>query len=294
MEKLAIRLGKLGSALGLLAGLIEMSIGTQILPWIGNKEDPAILGVVTFFLSGIAFVSVLLARKHVKPTNDRKLAIILGVLLPAAICFTTVGRLWYLPGALLIMTCLLLVYEYWFVQSKVSSPKIISRKFGVNQIIGGIGSLIILFSIVLAFFNRNFGLFQSEVIVKADLFRFEVLPMDIVLSTYLSGKVTTVQDIEVRLVMIVYIFLIIGAAIALISSLAQSRIFKVIGGVLVFLGLALFLFWLPGILAQTEFPSVRLQNMIGSLGLGWYLSSVGMILIIISSLFQLQPGNAER
>lgn len=288
MGKLAIQLGKLGSAIGILAGLIEMSIGAQIRPWIGNKENPAVLGVITFFLSAIAFLSVLSARNHAKTTNDRKLTIFLGVLLPAAICFTTVGRLWYLPGSLLIVTCLILGYEYWFSPAAVRSPKIISRKFWVNQIMGGVGSLIILVSVILAFFNSNYGLFESEIILKADHFRFAVLPMDIVRFTNLSGGVTIVEDIEVGLVMIVYIFLILGAAIALISSLAQSQLFKGIGGIIVFTGLALFLFCLPGILAILGSPSVRFQNIIGSLGLGWYLSAVGMSLIIISSLLKIK------
>jgi hypothetical protein len=118
--------------------------------------------------------------------------------------------------------------------------------------------------------------------------------MDIVRFTNLSGSVTTVEDIEVSLVMVVYIFLILGAVIALISSLTKSHIFKGIGGILVFTGLALSLFWLPGILAQTEFPSVGFQNIIGLLGMGWYISTVGMSLIMITSLFQFQPANNNR
>ena len=114
MVKLAIQTGVLGSALGALAGLIELSIGAQIRPWIGNKENPAVLGVVTLLLSGIAFGAIMSARNFEMPTNDSKLAIFLGVLLPAVICFTTVGRLWYLPGPLLLITAVFLAYEYWF------------------------------------------------------------------------------------------------------------------------------------------------------------------------------------
>lgn len=293
MEKIVDEIGKLGSALGVLAGLIEMSIGTKILSWIGNKENPAILGIITILLSVIAFVSVRSADKHINPTNDRKLATFLGIFIPAAICFTTVGRLWYLPGTLIIVTSLFLGYEYWFCKSNVISPKIVSRKLGANQIIGWFGSLMILVSVMMALFNSSFGLLQTEILVKSDLFRFEILPMDIVRVTNLSGSIKTVEDIEVSLVMIVYIFLILGATIALISSLVKSRIFMAIGGLLVFTGLALLLFWLPGILAQTEFPSVRLQNIFESLGIGWYISIVGMSLITITSLFQIQPGNTK-
>ena len=54
MKKPAIQLGICGAALGMLAGLIELSIGAQIRPWIGNKENPAVLGLVTILLSGMA------------------------------------------------------------------------------------------------------------------------------------------------------------------------------------------------------------------------------------------------
>lgn len=289
MGKLAIKLGKLGSALGILAGLIEICIGAHIRAWIGNKENPFVLGLITFFLSGIAFLSVFSAGNHIKPSNNRKLAIFLGVLLPATVCFTTVGRLWYLPGLLLVLTSILLAYEYWVRESKGSSPKKVSKKFWVYQIIGVIGSLFVLFSVIMAFINSNFGLFISETLVKADIFRFEVLPMDFIRITNLSSRVT--MDIEVTLVLVIYLSLILGAIISLISILVKSRIFKGIGGILVFAGLVLFLIWLPGILAQTEFHSVRLKNIIGSLGLGWYISTIGMSLIMSTSIFEFQLGS---
>lgn len=291
MGKLAIKLGKLGSALGILAGLIEICIGAHIRAWIGNKENPFVLGLITFFLSGIAFLSVFSDGNHIKPSNNRKLAIFLGVLLPATVCFTTAGRLWYLPGALLFLTSILLAYEYWVRESKESLPKKVSKKFWVYQIIGVIGSLFVLFPVIMAFINSNFGLFISETLVKADIFRFEILPMDFIRITNLSSRVTI--DIEVSLVMVVYISLILGAIISLISILAKSRIFKVIGGILIFSALVLFLFWLPGILAQTEFHTVRFKNMMGSLGLGWYISSVGMSVIMSTSIFEFQAVKAK-
>jgi len=294
MGNIAIKLGKLGSAIGVLVGLIEMFIGAQIRPWIGNKENPAILGLITFFLSGIAFFSVRSACNNVKLTNDGKLAIILGVLLPTAICFTTVGRLWYLSGSLLIMTSLLLAYEYWFVKLKGTSPQITFNKLRAIQIIGVIGSLIVLASVVLAFSNSNLGLFRCEILTNAERFSFEVLPMDFVRCINLSGSVMVVENIEVSLVMIVYIFLIVGAVIALIASLVKSRIFNRIGGILVLAGLVLFFIWLPKILAQTELPSIRFQYIFRSLGLGYYIATVGMCLIIISSFIQLQRDNTKN
>lgn len=293
MRRFAIQLGKSGSVLGALAGLIELTIGTRILPWIGNKESPFVLGFVTIILSTVAFLSILSARKYVSPTNDRKLAIFLGVLLPAAICFTTVGRLWYLPGSLLLLSSIFLAYTYWFCQSKASSSLKASRKFRVNQIIGGIGSFLVLASVAMAFFVSSFGLFQSEILVKANLIRFQVVPMDIVRLDTLSAKVNLIDEIEVSLVMFVYIFLILGAAIALVASLVDSRIFRGIGSFIVLTGLVLFIIGLPVIVGQTEYPSLDYLSLIGSLGMGWYISFFGMILIFIASLYQFNPGNVE-
>ena len=44
MKKLATTVDIWGAALGMLAGLVELGVGSQIRPWIGNKEAPAILG----------------------------------------------------------------------------------------------------------------------------------------------------------------------------------------------------------------------------------------------------------
>ena len=290
MRKIADKIGKLGCALGVFVGLIELSIGTNILSWIGNKENPAILGIITILLSFIAFISVHSAHKHINPTNDRKLATFLGIFIPAAICFTTVGRLWYLPGTLLILTSLFLGYEYWFCKPSGHSVQIIYRKLEFNQIIGAIGSLIILASVVLALSNSVFGLFESNIFVNTDHFRFEVLPMDIIRLTKISGSVITVENIEVRFVMIVYILLILGASIALIASLVKSRVFKEIGLIHVFAGLLLFLVWLPEILSQSNLSSGRFDNIIESLGIGWYTSTVGTGLIMITTLFEIQTG----
>ncbi len=284
MEKLAIQLGKLGSILGALAGIIELSIGTEILPWIGNKENPFVLGVVTLTLSGVAFFSIYSAGKQMLLTNDRKLSIFLGILFPAAICFTTVGRLWYLPGALLMATSFLLAFVYWFRQFDKDYSSNVSRKFHVNQIFGTIGSLLILASFCLAFFIDTFGLFQFEILEKANRIRLLVVPMDIVRLEKFSTNINSIEELEISFVMFVYISLIAGAVIALISSLAGSQLFRAIGGVIVFAGLALFLLEIPAILGQIEASSLKFLDLFGSLGLGWYTSTIGMVLIMISSL----------
>jgi len=86
--------------------------------------------------------------------------------------------------------------------------------------------------------------------------------------------------------MIVYIFLILGAAIALISSLADSRMFSIIGGVGVLFGLVLFSLGMPGIFNKIGISSMSLVDFYSSLGLGWFLALVGAFLIMMAGVFQ--------
>lgn len=262
--------------LGILVGLIELTIGTQIRPWIGNKENPAILGLVTIILSGMALTAIIVARKRGTQTNDRKLVIFLGVLLPSAICFTTVGRLWYLPGTLLLASAVLLACEFWLKpQATVSS----SPSDGAWRLMAGIGSLIILLSIGLAFWNSSFGLLQVEVPVRADRLRLEVLPMDFVRRTAFTNGVRLVEDLESSQVRNIYLGLILGAVVTLIASLTSSRMYIGIGGGVVLLGLLLCLVWLPGILAQAQY-SPDYPSLLKSLGWGWYFSTTGLVMIL--------------
>lgn len=291
MVRLAYQLGVIGSVLGALAGLIELTIGAQIRPWIGNKENPAVLGVVTLFLSSMAFGAVISARNLESPTNDGKLAIFLGVFLPAVICFTTVGRLWYLPGTLLTVTALLLAYQYWFGVEPVGVAGAALNIGWAGRLVAATGSLLILVSVGLGFWKSLFGLYQSEIQTEAEQIRYEVAPMDLVRITNLSTA-TTIENVEVSRVMYVYILLILGGALAFIASLTASRLFLGIGSGIVFTGLILFLVWLPAILVYggTVHTSESLLDLARSLRWGWYISMIGTGLILVTSLFRSRPG----
>lgn len=282
MKKFAVQSGLFGSTLGILAGLIELSIGAKIKPWIGNKENPAVLGLVTILLSSIALATFIVARKRDPKTNDGKLAIFLGVLLPAAICFTTVGRLWYLPGALLVVAVALLAFEFWMTpQAKVSS----GTSGTTWRLMAGIGSLTILISIGLAFWNSVFGLFHAEVLVMGDQVRFDLLPMDFIRRTAPSNGAMIFENLEAGGVMVIYLFLILGAMLAFIASLTASRLFTRIGGGIVFFGLLLCLVLLPGILAQVNYAP-GYPVLFQSLGWGWYIPAIGTSLILLASFLR--------
>ena len=98
----ATTLGLVGGALGTLAGVVELTVGASIRSWIGDKHDPTRLGLVTVALSLVALASALALLRRPGGSPARRAVLGFGLLLPGAICFTTVGRLWYVPGALLV------------------------------------------------------------------------------------------------------------------------------------------------------------------------------------------------
>ncbi|MCU1455857.1 MAG: hypothetical protein JWN46_4003 [Acidimicrobiales bacterium] len=101
-QHLAGRLGAVGAALGMVAGTIQASVGSRIPGWTGSKASPVALGLLTLLLSAVALAAAVMLRSiEPVPPRPRALAAV-GLLVPGALCFSTVGRLWYLPGALML------------------------------------------------------------------------------------------------------------------------------------------------------------------------------------------------
>lgn len=100
--RIAALIGIVGGTLGLVAGLVELTVGPSIRSWVGNKEDTTRLGLATLVLAAIALAAALELMRRAKLSAPRRLALAAALLLSGLICFTTVGRLWYLPGALLV------------------------------------------------------------------------------------------------------------------------------------------------------------------------------------------------
>jgi hypothetical protein len=103
--RLAARLGLAGAILGMLAGLTQMAIGTRIPDWAGAKDDNVALGALTIVLSAIAAVAATRLRAPRPLSVAARVAVVIAFAVPAVLCFTTVGRLWYLPGAMLLVAC---------------------------------------------------------------------------------------------------------------------------------------------------------------------------------------------
>ena len=102
-QHLAAGLGLAGGILGLLAGVTQSTGGSRIPSWTGAKDSPVALGLVTVLLSLAALGAAMVLRAPTPPTPRRRTAAALGLLVPAGVCFTTVGRLWIVPGVLLLL-----------------------------------------------------------------------------------------------------------------------------------------------------------------------------------------------
>ena len=99
------------SILGVLAGLVQATAGSDIADWTGSKASPAALGLLTVALSGLAGGAALTLRRADTRAGGR-LAAAAVIAVTGLVCFTTVGRLWLVPGPLLLIGALLTV-EHW-------------------------------------------------------------------------------------------------------------------------------------------------------------------------------------
>ncbi|MCW3046487.1 MAG: hypothetical protein JWO74_771 [Solirubrobacterales bacterium] len=102
-DRLASRLALVGAGLGVFAGVAELTFGPSIRDWVGNKQDTTRLGLTTIILSSVALASAGVLQRADSRAHSHRLAVALGLVVPAVICFTTVGRLWLVPGSLLLV-----------------------------------------------------------------------------------------------------------------------------------------------------------------------------------------------
>ncbi len=107
----AARFGVLGGALGVGAGIIQATVGSRIPDWTGAKADPGALGLLTVALSVLAVVAAVRQARSAIGVGSRT-AYAIALLIPGLLCFTTVGRLWYVPGPLLLVAGTLCVRDW--------------------------------------------------------------------------------------------------------------------------------------------------------------------------------------
>jgi hypothetical protein len=101
-RRLARALLLTGAALAVVAGLVQATIGAQIPSWTGRKADPGPLGLLTIALGAAALVAAVpLTGPDRRGAVRAAAGAVVGLV--AVIGFTTVGRLWYVPGPLLLL-----------------------------------------------------------------------------------------------------------------------------------------------------------------------------------------------
>ena len=94
-----------GVVLGVVAGLVQAGIGSDIPAWTGAKASPGALGALTIMLSLVAGAGwAALPNQHPRRAHPSEpLLAVAALVVPAVLGFTTVGRLWLLPGPLLLV-----------------------------------------------------------------------------------------------------------------------------------------------------------------------------------------------
>lgn len=252
-----INFGVIGAALGIAAGLIELSIGPAIRPWIGDKENPVILGFVTLLLSMLALRSAWLSRRS-DLSYEVRIAVVIGQLVPALVCFTTVGRLWYLAGPLLLIGT---------VQTSINLFRQLRNPHWLHCTAG----LLILGSVLLAFTKQDVALYRgvsNEGILLAR-------PMDLIQ----RGN----TQIEYTPVLLIYVTFLIGSTLML-TGLIGSRLFPRIGAVVVAIGLIGCFVVFPGFdMTVTWQP-----------GIGWYAALFAVAVVIIREVVNYRKTQFER
>ncbi|MEO6571441.1 MAG: hypothetical protein ABIO83_07825 [Ilumatobacteraceae bacterium] len=99
---IAGRLGAIGATAGIAAGITQATIGSHIPNWTGNKAHPVALGLFTIALSASALSAARTLRAAPPPSNETLSAITLWLAIVGFLCSTTVGRLWAVPGLLVL------------------------------------------------------------------------------------------------------------------------------------------------------------------------------------------------
>ncbi len=99
---LAGRLAAIGGSLGIVTGIAQATIGSRIPEWSGNKDQPVALGLLTIALSATTLAAAQALRRSTASRDSVMVRVSVWLAVVAAVCSTTVGRLWVIPGLLLI------------------------------------------------------------------------------------------------------------------------------------------------------------------------------------------------
>ncbi|MGA1820071.1 MAG: hypothetical protein ACMUHU_03580 [Thermoplasmatota archaeon] len=269
------KVGAGGGALGVLAGLIQLVFGSDLGILTGNKDNPFALGLVTILLSAFALYCSYRASNETSTDVNKRLAWILGILLPAGICFTTAGLIWMVPGILLLGASLRFIRDLKreFEEKDLELiPEIPRWKRTVILA----GALVILIPVIFGGFVPTTELAYLE----QDGDEYFVRPIERVVIEGAGGEDSSS---EVTGVMIIHILMVLGALVALVTGQLGARILTIASAVIVVVSLLFFFFLLPNILfiegaKFSQFDGEHFSALSG----GWFMAMFGSILLLAS------------
>ncbi|MGA1848194.1 MAG: hypothetical protein ACMUHB_02540 [Thermoplasmatota archaeon] len=283
-----VKIGVAGGALGMFAGLIQLTAGGSLEGITGSKDSPFILGLITIILSGFSLYCVYHAKKGTSKDITKRIAPLIGISIPALVCFTTVGFLWFVPGPLLIVSVVLYslklhreiaTEENWDIP-EIPRWKRVLIAAGVILALSPVFLGWALEPLSLAVHNSN-----DEV--------YSVKPMDAVEHEHSNGTVTRS---EVTGVLIVHAGLLIGGGVMLVGGQLGSKTVAVGGAVFSVMILLLFFVMIPVIMFN---EGAEIDHFSGehfsALSMGFLFSLIGTAAVMISQFLEGKgPGEAVK
>lgn len=269
-------LGIIGGILGMIIGLIIIFAGRSLTWSTGYEEGTLIFGMITFILSLTALYSSLRWRYIKEGGQKGEFSIMIGILAPAAICFSTAGLLWLVPGPIMIISSGILgrrIYKR-FKQSETDAQKISIGFRGAHALLVTIGAVLISVPILIGPLIGELGLLNIDVEGRESGTR----PMDIVWSD--GGPEERVEE-HVLGVLLVHIVLLLSSISLVITGIMSRR--NVAIGISIFTLVLMIFFFLsiPNVLFNVE---VDIDQFSGE---HFRSISAGMIVVIIGSALAL-------
>jgi len=217
--------------------------------------------------------------KETSTDVNRRIAWFLMTTLPAVLGFVTVGLIWILPGALLIVATVLFIRDL-VIDHREKGLGIISEIPHWKRTVVLAGVLVIILPVIFGNYIVPLELAQLE----QNENEFHVRPMDQVLR---EGPDGNTSRSEVSGVMIVHIILIVCSLTALVAGQLGARNITVASGVFICVSLLFFFLLLPNILFSegsdfTQFEGEHFSAIAG----GWFMAFFGSILIVASQFLK--------
>ncbi len=140
-RRLAARLGIAGGALGVAAGLVQLSVGARLPELTGAKSSPVALGLLTVAVSLLAGGAALRQREPAVTIGGRT-ACAAALILAGLLSITTVGVLWFATGPLLLVAGVLTVDDGRATLRQVRStwPRTLVTVLGASQLLMAAGA----------------------------------------------------------------------------------------------------------------------------------------------------------